>query len=264
MNLNTLNNETVTSKTGKLAIALYPNKLREGTENKAVYYARVINRSRMGMEDIADDIVSHGCAEKKEDILKMWKTIDNAVICRLAEGMPVSTGLGVLRPSVTGSFESASSEFDKSRNRITVQYRPDRQLTEIMESLTPVISLGNSQMPEIIDAVDKTADSDEDGILRSGGFFSIRGKNILVAEKEDVSASDSTVGLYFVNVADDSKTVRLLPSQIYHNSSALLEGIIPELESGTYRIRVVTRIVNGTWVSNTVREHTFEKEFTVI
>lgn len=262
MNINTLNSEPLTSKTGKLAIALYPNTLAAADDGKSSYYARVINRSRLRQDDIVDDIVANGSSLSKEEIARAWRLINNAVTCRLTEGISVDTGLGLLRPAVTGVFDSASSEFDRKRNAITVQYRPDRQLRDVMASLTPVIAQGNRVIPEITSVLDKSLPPEKDGCLCAGGFFSIRGKNIMVADDDGTDENASRVGLYFDNLDDAGKSVRLVPSQIYHNSAVLLEGIIPQLADGRYRVRVVTKYCKSKY-RKTEQEHCFDRIFTV-
>ena len=262
MNINTLNSEPLTSKTGKLAIALYPNTFAAGYDGKSSYYARVINRSRLRQDDIVDDIVSNGSSLSKEEISRTWRLINNAVTCRLADGISVDTGLGLLRPSVTGSFDSAADEFNRKRNAITVQYRPARQLQEVMDSLTPVIAQGNHVFPEITGVWDKSLPSEQEGFLRAGGFFSIRGKNIMVADEDGADEKASRVGLYFDNLDDAEKSVRLVPSQIYHNAAGLLEGIIPQLADGRYRVRVVTKYC-GSMRRKTAQECCFDRVFTV-
>lgn len=262
MNINTLNSEPLTSKTGKLAIALYPSTLTAGNDGKSSYYARVINRSRLRQDDIVDDIVSNGSSLSKEEISRTWRLINNAVTCRLADGISVDTGLGLLRPSVTGSFDSAADEFNRKRNAITVQYRPARQLQEVMDSLTPVIAQGNHVFPEITGVWDKSLPSEQEGFLRAGGFFSIRGKNIMVADEDGADEKASRVGLYFDNLDDAEKSVRLVPSQIYHNAAGLLEGIIPQLADGRYRVRVVTKYC-GSSRRKTAQEYCFDRVFTV-
>ena len=261
MNINTLVSEPLTSKTGKLAIALYPNSLTGKNGEKASYYARVLNRSRLSQADIADDIIASGAQENREDIIRIWKLINSAVSCRLADGISVDTGLGLLRPSICGTFSSASSEFDRSRNYITVLYRPGSKLRELMASLTPVIAQGNRVLPEITGARDKTQ-SDMDR-LSPGGFFSITGKNIKVFAAADDPAGSRTVGLYFDNLDVPEKSQRLLPSQIYHNTASLLEGIIPPLEAGRYRIRVATQYCGSMKGRKAVQEDRLEKDFYV-
>lgn len=261
MTLNTLSSEPLTSKTGKLAIALYPNVLSAGNGTTASYYARVMNRSRLNQEDIADDIVASGTGVSRENIIGIWKLINNAVTCRLTEGISVDTGLGILRPSITGSFESANSEFDRKKHSITVQYRPGNKLQEIMSSLTPVIAQGGHILPEITSVQDKSLPPENCDMLSPGGFFSIRGKNIMVFDRED-GAGDTSVGLYFDNQDNPEKSMRLTPAQIYHNSTTLLEGIIPRLEPGIYKVRVATKFC-GRKGRRGVQEHCFGKEFYV-
>ena len=263
MNINTLNSEPLTSKTGKLAIALYPNTLTGGeTGKRTTYYARVINRSRLCQEDIVDDIVSNGSTMSKEEIALVWKQLNSAITCRLAEGISVDTGLGTLRPAVSGSFESVSSGFEKGRHHITVQYCPGRDLRQLMSSLTPVIAQGNKTLPEITSVVDKSLGSGAGDMLRAGGFFSIRGKNILVRESEVENSYDTRADLYFDNLDDASKSVHLAPSQIFHNTQSLLEGIIPTLESGRYRVRVSSYSC-GSRYRKALQEDIFDKVFVV-
>ena len=261
MNLNTLSSEPLTSKTGRLAIALYPNALTAGSGEPVTYYARVMNRSRLNQEDIADDILASGASVPKESIISTWKLINNAVTCRIAEGISVDTGLGLLRPPINGSFDSANSDFDRKKHSITVQYRPGKQLAEILSSLTPVIAQGGHIQPEITDVRDKSMPTEKSDMLSPGGFLVIRGKNIMVLDRED-SPGDDSVGVYFDNQDDPEKSVRLSPEQIYHNSSTLLEGISPRLEPGIYKVRVATRY-SGRRGRKGVQEHSFAKEFLV-
>ncbi|MBR1912092.1 MAG: DUF4469 domain-containing protein [Treponema sp.] len=81
---------------------------------------------------------------------------------------------------------------------------------------------------------------------------------------ESVAESVDSVGLYFVNTADESKTVRLAPPQICRNTSSLLEEIVPQLEKETYRIRVATCFTGAAGARKTVREHAFGKSVTVV
>ncbi|MBP5158310.1 MAG: DUF4469 domain-containing protein [Treponema sp.] len=259
MNLATLCNEPVVSKTGRLAIALYPSNLHSGGN---ACYARVISRCRLTQEDIVNDILVNGTELSKETLMAAWKLINSAIICRLADGISVDTGLGQLRPAVTGMFAGECDEFDRERHAITVQYRPGGLLKEVMASLTPVIAQGNHIVPEITAAEDKTLSPGEDGILTPGGFFSIQGKNIMVLDKEGEDGDGTTAGLWFDNVDEPEKSVRLPSSQICHNSRNLLEGIIPRLAPGRYRLRVVTHFC-GSKRRKTAQEHSLGKPFLV-
>ena len=58
MRQNFINIEDNTPKSGKLSIALYPNQMRKTGGKATSYYARVVNRRTLRMEDIFNDLLS--------------------------------------------------------------------------------------------------------------------------------------------------------------------------------------------------------------
>ena len=235
MNFNTLNSEPVTSQTGKLAIALYPNALVDSKYGKQTWYARVVNRLSVSMSDIADDMVSNGVSYSKEEILKMWQLINNAVIVRLTEGISVDTGIGIISLSITGSFESGQAEFSKERNKIDICFRKGKRLTTIMNSLEPITTQGMQVVPEITNVIDKN--SNEENCLTPGGILIIKGQNIAIAGENE------SVGVYFENMEDNQDFVKLTEKDFAENTSKKIICIVPQsLNKNTiYKIRLVTQ-----------------------
>ena len=61
-----------------------------------------------------------------------------------------------------------------------------------------------------------------------------------------IEGTDESVGLYFMNVDDETKSVRLEKSKIGTNSSTRLACAVPTtLADGTYRIKVVTQFTKS-------------------
>ena len=265
MTFNTLNSEPLVSKSGKLAIALYPCTLKV-MKGKPCWYARVVNRNTLDMDDIADDMVSNGVEWERETIIKVWKKINSAVFARITEGIAVDMGLGILRASIIGSFESELSEFSRSKHSITIRYVPNKQARALLEELIPVITQGNKNHPQIISAVDKTAaENGEEAILHTGGFFDITGKNICIADEADEAARSDKVGLFFVNAQNEEKSVRVEAKDVCINTPSHLAGIIPaSLEAGgKYKIRIGTKFGGNATLRKEVLIATYDKEFTV-
>ena len=116
--------------------------------------------------------------------------------------------------------------------------------------LEPVITQGNSVKPSIVEIFDLGSKSPD--MLTKGGFLDIYGSNIRIG------GESSDVGLYFVNLEDDTKTVCLKQESIGTNSQNHLACVVPmDLQPGAYRIKVVTQAINSKVFRRQPLEFTF-------
>ena len=270
MKQNLINNEDNSPKSGKLSIALYPNALRKSNGKEIGYYARVVNRRRLGMDDIFNDLLSEDGSIDTVQMKKLWNRAVNAIAMRISTGISVDFGLGVLSPSVTGSFASEQSEFNRNRNSITVKYRPSPDIKKTMDSLEPVITRGNTCRPEVTRIFDhgsgwdsvklKEDQSLESGSLSMGNLLIIEGKNLRI------DGSSAEVGLYFDNIAEPDKSIRLEAVSLCRNNPGVLECIIPrELDQDAeYRIRLVTQFMPGSRLRESPQSYSFPTVFRAV
>lgn len=235
MNINTLSKTTVDYESSKLAVALYPTTMRKEKDGKTSYHARPIFRNKLSMENIANDIIATGALEgyTAEQIISVWRVANNAMIDRVLNGSIVDGGIGTFYARVTGSFDSEQSSFDSKKNAIDIAFRSGKTVKELSSQIQPAIAQGNSVKPEIISVTD--IESGKSDTLTPGGFLDITGKSILVTGEND------DVGLYFVNIEDESKSVKVASTKIGVNTSARIACVVPNLESGSYRIKLVTQ-----------------------
>lgn len=235
MNINTLSTSNADYESSKLAVALYPTAMRKEQDGKISYHARPIFRNKLGMENIANDIIATRALEgfSLEQILTVWRVVNNAVIDRVLNGSLVDGGIGIYYAKITGSFDSEQSTYDSDKNAIDIAFRTGKTVKELASTIRPAIAQGNTIKPEIISVLD--VESGSDNVLTPGGFLDITGKNLLV------TGTNEDVGLYFVNTEDDSKTVKLEVAKIGVNSSVRIACVVPELEIGNYRIKVVSQ-----------------------
>ncbi len=239
-----LTNDTA-PKSGYLSVALYPDMMHRENGGISKYYARVVNRRKLSVEDIANDVVSDGIAHDKADIVKIWSVMANAILMRLSAGLSVDIGLGILYPCINGCFDRNGAELDGSKTSIGVQYRMSSLVKDVMGKLTPVVTQGNSVDPQILRVADHKsgwdsgnlteAEKERPGTISVNGFFRIEGKNLcIVGEKEDV-------GVYF-DAEDGSESIKLSSKDIVRNDASVIECIAPaEMAVGNYRIRIVTQ-----------------------
>ena len=223
-------------KVGRLAIALYPTHLKDN-DGKVTYHAKVINRDKVTMLDVCNDLVASGnnCGLTANELETIWQNICEARTKRLTDGFSTEDAMGTLYPSVKGSFADDQSSYTKGTQTITVRFRPSEGVSDTMSSLTPVITQGNTCHP-VIDCVQDLR-TQTDTTLTPGGLLSIRGKNICL------SGDDETVGLYFENVQDTEEVVKVAPEDMSTNSKNALCLIIPAgLKDGCrYRLKLITQ-----------------------
>lgn len=258
MNLNTLAKENIDYKSVSLPIALYPNAMRRKADGKQTYYARPINRSRLSMEDIASDMVVAGVNNgfSKEQILAVWNNINSAILDRVANSNIVDCGLGVFGAKLNGTFETESDSYNRENHSIDMGFHSSKTVRELLNKLQVVIRQGNTIRPQISDVYDLESGGAEK--LSNGGFLEITGSNLIIQGEDD------SVGLYFVNVDDETKTVKLDGSKMGINTSGRLACVVPTtLTTGNYHIKVVTQFAKSKTPRKEPVEFTFDKLFTV-
>ena len=269
MRKNFINIEDNEPKSGKLSIALYPNQMRKTGGKATSYYARVVNRRTLRMEDIFNDLLSDDGSIDTSQMRKTWNTVINAIALRISSGVSVDFGLGVLSPVVTGSFSSGQSEFSWARNSISVQYRPSQGMKDTMATLEPVITRGKIGCPEVTRVFDHGSGWDstnltesqtlEEGTLSRGKLLIIEGKKLCIAGEE------SKVGLFFDSCTIPDKSIQLGAAALCRNQPTLLECLGPEeLDADDrYKLRVVTQYLSKDKCRDEPLTETFPTEFTV-
>ena len=259
MNINTLSTENNDYKSGSLPIALYPNAMRREADGKQTYFARPTTRSRLSMENIANDMVVTGVNNGMtvSEILSIWNNINNAVLDRVANSFIVDAGLGVFTTKVNGTFETDSEPFNSEKHSIDMTFRTSKFVKDHFSKLDVVIRQGNTTKPQISDIYDLESKGSE--FLTKGGFLEITGSNLTIA------GTDSSVGLYFINTIDDTKSVKLEQSKIGTNTSTRLACVIPAtLADGEYQIKVVTQFSKAKTLRKEPLTFVFDKHLTVV
>lgn len=251
-------NNAIIKKQGKLSVALYQNKIKKNADENVTFYARTINRGICNNEDLASDLILLGKNNgfTKEQIVKIAELLNESKLSKISDGFIVDDGLFRSSAKVKGCFDSESEPFNKEKHSIEISVFPVAAAKNTLASLEPVITQGNSVKPNITEIFDLTSKGSE--ILTKGGFFDVYGSNIRIGGE----APD--VGLYFVNVEDDTKTVCLKQESIGTNSQNHLACVVPvDLQTGSYKIKVVTQAVNSKVVRKQPLEFTFNTVLTV-
>ncbi len=257
MNINTLSTHAVEHKSGSLPIALYPNAMRREADGRQTFFAKPVGRTRLSMEDIATDMIVAGVNNgmSAEQIVEIWNKINSAILDRVSNSCNVDGGLGIYSPKIAGAFETENDTFSSERHSIDMAFRSSKSVKSHLAELDVVIRQGNCAKPQIADVHD--LESGGSDCLTRGGFLEITGSNLAI------KGSDESVGLYFMNVDDETKSVKLEEGKMGTNSSSRLACVVPTtLADGTYQIKVVTQFAKSKTARKEPLSFVFDKRLT--
>lgn len=258
MNLNNLLSANPEYKEGNLPIALYRNTMRAGKDNTESYFARVISRGTCTLENLADDLVLSGkdFGLSPAQLVEVAKAFNAAKIARVSDGFTVDDGIARTSAKVEGTFLSENDSFTPERHSVGISVTTASAVRGKLSNLKPVIRQGNSSCPTITAVHD--LESRGGDTLTKGGFLEVTGTKIKVA------GTHGDVGLYFENVEDPDKTVKLTAEKLGTNSSTRLACVIPStLEAGKYKVKVNTQSLGSKALRKDPQSFTFETVFTV-
>ena len=240
---------------GGLPIALYANNMRKTSEGKLTYYGKVTYRSTLTMQNIASRATTYEPTLSADTILAAWKAVNEAILKSVEDGFIADVGLGTFYAKVNGTFDSENEAFSPEKHSIDLGFRVSKRVQEILSKIKAVIRQGNRSKPEITSVHDLVSKSGT--TLTPGGFLEIIGKFI------SVSGEDESVGLYFENIDDESKSVKVTEEEIGQNTSNRLALVIPPLTSGKYKIKIVTQFTRTKSMLKEPRSSAHDEVFTV-
>ena len=210
----------------------------------------------LSMDDIASDMVVAGVNNgmSRDQIVSVWKNINCAVLDRVANSCTVDTGLCLCSTKIVGTFATENEAFSRERHGIDMSFRANRTAREKLRELDVVIRQGNSMRPQISGVRD--LESGAPGQLTPGGYLEVTGSNLMLFGK------DASVGLYFENTDDPSRTVVLKAEKMGMNSSTKLACVVPaSLADGRYRLKVVTQFTRSKIQRKEPLSFTYDRTF---
>lgn len=107
--------------------------IKEGQQ----YYACVVDRHTVGLEELAALMCGRGSALTDTQVLAVFTELSHVVAQELAKGNAVHTPLGCLSLSIGGAFADASDRYDPARHRLKLSLRPSPALSGALKSVAP-------------------------------------------------------------------------------------------------------------------------------
>lgn len=221
----------VHQKHGKLAVQLYENSL---TGRKDDYSGKVMLRGSVTIADLADQYVADGCPLSREQITDVWNKLADYALDYLSDGFSVRLGVCTATPSVNGTFIGSAATFNPAVHTLTASFTPSEKTRKTLKNAAVEVA-GLARTGTVINRVLDVKSGEENSRLTVGRNLKIYGARLTVQGGEEA------VGVWFVSAADETKRVRVDPSDIVDNHPAQLTIVIPPLESGEWFIEIITQ-----------------------
>ena len=214
----------------KWKIWLRPN-MSSNNDNE---YAASVNQSGkkvLRTRDIAKMIKDAGSDLEQDALLQILEQSDRIVCQQVQQGFSVLTGFCQLTPKVSGSF-GARAKFNPEVHRLSVNIVSSAELRAMLKEVEVSI-LGVKDSGTFIGLVTDTFTGETDGTITAGDDILIEGDKIKIDP-----LGENGLGVFFVNADGEAIPVT---RRLTQNDPQRIIARVPELQSGQYTLRVVTK-----------------------
>ena len=219
------------------------------------YRAQVMNSKSYTFDDIAKHLIKHNIGLSSSVIYGLWEGIKDAIEEFASEGALINTELFQTSVSIRGIFNGMDDGFDPSRHKIRLNLRPGSLLLDVPEKL---------KVKKLSPGVKAFINSVTDIKTGSVNNSLTPGKNIrIIGQRVKITGADPSCGLYFVSDKAQSDPVKVEASEYVVNKPSELIAVIPKLNKGNWRIRLVTQYCAGSTNLKKPYSLTFGKELVV-
>lgn len=231
-----------------LYVDLYENTL---TEKKGDCVGKVASTGSLRNPDLASRISLKRTEYRPETIVNILDLADQEKVIGLSEGKNIINGVGLLSPTVIGSFEGEKSAFNPEKHKLSVAFSMGKALRKALEALQ--VNTRTASGGIVINDVYDPVTLETNGAITSASNLIINGVNIKVAGDNPAN------GVFLTKTGGSPKSVRL----ITHNNPSQLTVLLPTLEEGEYTLSVTTQFTSGNRLLKEPRTYTLPALLTV-
>ncbi|WP_059370412.1 DNA-binding domain-containing protein [Treponema endosymbiont of Eucomonympha sp.] len=216
--------------------------------------AQVVNVRSYTAGDIADRIMKIGAGLTRSDVASVLEAAKQVIADIIADGGAVHFDLFNAFPSIQGVFSGADDSFDPAKHRIKANLHAGAALREAVGKIR-VKKVAAVLTGTVISSVTDIKTGSVNGALTPGKDAKLSGVKLRIA------GEDASVGLYFVPA--DGEPVKVDASDLVVNNPGEIIAVIPALDAGTYRTRIITQFGSGGKNLKTPHSFTYSKDLTV-
>ena len=239
-----------------IRVRLYPNYL---PDVEGLYIARSVRaeetlstrqvclsaKERGGYTGNYEDLVAHVEVYLNE-CEHLWK-----------DGFAIENGLFVVRPTVSGTFNSPDELIDGLKHRIGFAFSILARLQELADEMKIYVEgiyVADAGIYEVLDVISQAKNS----IITAGGMIVLSGRNFKVSGAED----QPLIGVFLDD--DEGDHSRIEAKSLAENTPGKIILQLPNLGAGIYHLRIVTQWTNGGTPLKEPRTIFFEPALTIL
>ncbi|SDF23924.1 DNA-binding domain-containing protein [Epilithonimonas hungarica] len=239
----------------KIKAYLYDNALTKDNPND--YIARTASERSLNVKQICEAAVNRGGADVTAAAMEhATELFLKEIAYQLCDGYSVNTGYFLAGTQIRGVFDSPTETFNKEKHNILFQFNQGDKLRAEIPNIEINI-LGVADASSIILQVTDVKSGTVNDLLTPGRNLKIVGSKIKIA------GDGKDNGIFFINTANEKRTQVEVSDIVVNNPSELIV-IIPDLETGTYRLEVITQYAGGKIMLKEPRTAAFDKALSVL
>ena len=220
------------------------------------YKALVFNSRSYTFDDIAKYLITHNTGLSRSVIYGLWEGIKDAVVDFSSRGGTISTEIFKTRLSIKGTFKGLEDRFDPDRHEIRLNLRPGPLLYEVMGKLK--VKKQDHHAGTLINSVNEVRAGSAGGRFSPGMIVRITGQRLKIA------GDNPSCGLYFISDKAGDMPLKVEATEFVVNKPSELITVIPGLNKGSWKIRVVTQFCKGRKLLKKPQSATFDTALTVV
>ncbi|MGE4515123.1 MAG: DNA-binding domain-containing protein, partial [Chryseobacterium sp.] len=207
----------------KIKAYLYDNVLTKDNPND--FTARTVSERSLNVQQICQSAVTRGGADISASSMEhATELFLKEMAYQLCDGFSVNTGYFTASTTIRGVFDSPSETFNKDKHSIIFQFNQGEKLRTEIPGIEVEI-LGVAEASSVILQVTDVKSGSVNDLLTPGRNLKIVGNKI------KVEGEDASVGVFFVNMATDARTI-VEESDLVTNNPSEVIVVIPALPAG--------------------------------
>lgn len=224
----------MSTKMHKIKAYLYDNLL---TENPNDFIARVASESSLNVKQICDAACTRGGADiAAASMQHAVELFLKEMSYQLCDGYSVNTGYFTANVQIRGIFDSKLETFNNDKHSVLFRFNQGEILRKELKNVSVEI-LGVAENEIIISHVVDAKTGSVNDMLSPGKNLKIKGSKLRVV------GDNSNVGIYFINETTQER-VKVQTSEIVVNNPSELIIVIPDLNSGQYKLEIINQFAN--------------------
>ena len=226
---------------------LHPNLLKN---NKGSYKALTIACQTLGIKEVCNSVSKKPGTGIDADAMEYHVSLFLEEMAELlTDGFAINTGYFAASASVKGSFTTKRDEFDPERHAVSFKFSQGAVMRKKAKSTkAEILHVVSSNYG--IQSIRDNFSGSENHLLTPGNALHIKGMKL------KLTGTNPEVGIYFLNDTNGER-IKVPLTDVLVNQNNRLMIVIPDLQSGTYRLEHFTQYAGSNIPLTEPRSTTF-------